>query len=410
MSESIMHAYARTKNALLWMSLSNEPFVVLYALIPFILRKELGISLTQLSILASLRPVLSIFSFYWSARLTNQRHRLRQNLMSAWLLARLPFLFVPWIDHSWYLIFCCALYELLNKSGNPAFIEILKINLAKDSRENLYTLCFVLSFLESILLGFLIGGILNSSLISWQILLGFASLIGLTSLFAQMQIPIPPPEEKEPLPAPSSVGKILLPWKDALKILKNRPQFFRFQCGFMIGGIGLMLATPSVSLFFVDVLQLSHGEISMGKSILMGVGVTLSSYLWKQMLAREQTENLLRNILIGFGFYLFSLYLASFYLFFFYFAHILYGIAQSGSHLLWNLSGPIFAGTEDSSQFSRVNILMVGLRGAITPALGGLLCSLLGPIPVIVIGSFICFGGACFMYMTKEAKMHEAEF
>jgi hypothetical protein len=53
----------KTKKALLWMSLSNEPFVVLYAILPFILRKDLNASLVQLSILASLRPVLSIFSF-----------------------------------------------------------------------------------------------------------------------------------------------------------------------------------------------------------------------------------------------------------------------------------------------------------------------------------------------------------
>lgn len=86
---------SKTIRALLWMSISNEPFVALYAIIPFIIRKDLAASLVQLSILASLRPVLSIFSFYWSANLTRQKHRLRSNLIGAWGLARLPFLFVP---------------------------------------------------------------------------------------------------------------------------------------------------------------------------------------------------------------------------------------------------------------------------------------------------------------------------
>lgn len=50
---------SKTIRALLWMSISNEPFVVLYAILPFIMRKDLAASLLQLSILASLRPVLS---------------------------------------------------------------------------------------------------------------------------------------------------------------------------------------------------------------------------------------------------------------------------------------------------------------------------------------------------------------
>ena len=81
----------------------------------------------------------------------------------------------------------------------------------------------------------------------------------------------------------------------------------------------------------------------------------------------------------------------------FYLSFILYGIAQAGSHLLWNLSGALFAGEEDSSPYSRVNILMVGLRGRVVPAIGGLLCDLVGPGPMLVLGSLICFGGVVYM-------------
>jgi hypothetical protein len=67
----------QTRRALLWMNLSHEPFVVLYTLLPFIIRKDLHASLLQISILTALRPVLPLFSFYWSANLSRQRHRLR---------------------------------------------------------------------------------------------------------------------------------------------------------------------------------------------------------------------------------------------------------------------------------------------------------------------------------------------
>ncbi len=394
--------YEKTKKALLWMSLSNEPFVVLYALIPFIIRKELGVSLLQLSLLASLRPVLSIFSFYWSANLTVQRHRLRHNLISAWLFARLPFLFVPWIESSWYLIFCCAGYELLNKSGNPALMEILKTNLEKEKREKIYTLCFVLGFLEGILLGFLIGNLLNQQFFPWQGLFAITAIISLSSIFVQIQIPLPPIQPIRPPNRSSLIVTILSPWQEAFSLLKMNPDFLRFQYGFMIGGIGLMLATPSLSLFCVDYLHLTHQEITVGRSILMGLGVSGSSYLWRRMLSQQNADQLLSNILIGFSLYLTCLYLAVFHLYFFYIAHILYGLSQAGSHLLWNLSGPLFSGHEESSQYSRVNILMVGLRGAIAPAVGGALCSLLGPAPIILISAAICLTGAFYMFKTKK--------
>ncbi len=391
----------KTKNALIWMSLSNEPFVVLYAILPFIIRKDLGASLVQLSILASLRPVLSIFSFYWSANLTRQRHLLRSNLIGAWLLARLPFLFVPWINDAWYIIFCCGVYELLNRSGNPALIELLKVNLQKDPRERIYNLCFVLSFLESILLGFMITGLLSKNVFPWQVLFGIAALIGLSSVFAQMQVPLPANLKISPVVRQKFSDKIITPWKEAFALLKLKPDFLRFQFGFMLGGTGLMLASPSLSVFCVDLLRLTHSEITLGRSVLMGVGVTISSYFWRQMISKQKTEPLLRNVLVGFSMYLCCLYLAGVNLLFFYIAFLLYGLAQAGSHLLWNLSGPLFAGSEDSSQYSRVNILMVGLRGSIAPALGGILCNYFGPGAVILLGSAICLSGVAYVLMTR---------
>lgn len=411
MSKYAISIGEKTKSALVWMSLSNEPFAVLYAIIPFIIRKDLSASLTQLSILASLRPVLSIFSFYWSANLTRKRHQLRSNLIGAWLLARLPFIFVPWINNAWYVIFCCASYELLNKSGNPALMEILKVNLQKDPRERIYNLCFVLSFLESILLGFVIKCLLDANIFSWQILFGMTTLISLSSIFAQLQVPLPLAQSLDSDEKQKFTEKIFTPWKEAFILLKSKPNFFRFQCGFMLGGIGLMLASPSLSLFCVDFLRLSHAEITTGRSVFMGIGVIISAYFWRRMISKQKIDQLLQSILIGFSLYLTCLYLAgTINLLFFYFAFILYGLAQAGSHLLWNLSGPLFAGNEDSSQFSRVNILMVGLRGLTIPALGGILCNYCGPSPILLIGAGICLGGACYMLMTSPKKEPIAQF
>ena len=394
--------HRKTRLALLWMNLSNEPFVVLYTLLPFILRKDLGASLLQISILTALRPVLPVFSFYWSANLTNKKHLLRSNLIGAWVLARLPFLFVPWIHNGWYLILCCAVYEFFNKSGIPALMEILKINLPKESRENTYTFYFVLSFVESILLGLFMGGLLDLHQRSWQFLCCFTALIGLSSIFLQIRVPIPKKELLNTIPPLPIKKRLIQPWEEALTLLKTRPDFANFQYGFMAGGFGLMLISPSLSIFYVDSLKIDHSQLITGRSILMGLGIVISSYFWKKAMSRLSVSQLTSRILVGFGLFPLILILSLINMQWFYLSFIFYGIAQAGSHLLWNLSGTLFAADEDSSPFYRVNILMVGLRGIIAPVLGGLMCKFLGPVPTLVLGALICLGGA--LYMRSSSK------
>jgi predicted MFS family arabinose efflux permease len=387
----------KTRRVLLWMNLSHEPFVVLYALLPFIFRKDLGASLLQISILTALRPLLPVFSFYWSSHLTSRRVSLKTNLIVAWALARIPFLFVPWIDNPWYLIFCCGVFELFNKSGIPALIEILKINIPKEGREKTYSFYFVLSFLESILLGIFMAKVLDQYSSAWKILCAASALLGLSSIFVQMSVPVPemePPKKKEKLSLSTS---IVQPWKEAFALLKSNREFTQFQYGFMIGGVSLMLIAPSLSIFYVDTLKLSHSDIVTGRSILMGIGIVLSSFIWRRLLAKKSVAELTRWILVGFSLFPLSLLLTPFHMFWFYFSFFLYGIAQAGSHLLWNLSGTIFSGQDDSSPYTRVNILMVGLRGAVAPALGGIVCDLFGPVPMLMIGAAVCLGGVAFM-------------
>ena len=190
---------------------------------------------------------------------------------------------------------------------------------------------------------------------------------------------------------------LIQPWKEAFELLKTRPDFAHFQWGFMMGGFGLMLIAPSLSIFFVDHLNLEHGQIVTGRSILMGVGIVLSSQFWRQGMSKGSITGLTKMILIGFALFPLVLSFSQYHMYWFYLAFIIYGVAQAGSHLLWNLSGTLFAKEEDSAPFSRVNILMLGLRGAVAPALGGLLCEWHGPLPVFGLGALCCLGGAWYM-------------
>ncbi|NRA90325.1 MAG: hypothetical protein HRU43_04275 [Simkaniaceae bacterium] len=77
-----------TRLAFIWMQIATEPFLAFYTLLLFILRKDLNATPLQISVLATLRPVLSVLSFYWSANLLRERSKLLSNF-SVFLLFRM---------------------------------------------------------------------------------------------------------------------------------------------------------------------------------------------------------------------------------------------------------------------------------------------------------------------------------
>lgn len=392
--------FRKTKAALLWTSLLNEPFLALYALMPFILRKDLEASMFQISLFSMLKPTVSVFSFYWSSWVACRKDRLRSNLIGAGLLARVPFLCVPFIDSVWFLIFAGAIYMLFSRAGIPAWMEILKLNMPRKPREKLFSVSQSLAFAEGILIALALGVLLDSYTSSWKVLFMLSALLGIFSTVIQGNLPIR--GEKSAKVEGCAPLHLIKPWKEAWQLLKERPDFARFQIGFMAGGAGYMLIIPALALYYADVLNLSHTDMALGRCLFMGLGYVFSSPGWAWLLNRYEFPRLTSVICIGFGIFPLLIICASTSLFWFFLAFFLWGVVQAGSHLLWNLSGTVYAGNGDSSPYTSVNILTVGLRGCVAPLLGGILCDLLGPIPVFLLGMAAClYGGWHLLYAYK---------
>jgi predicted MFS family arabinose efflux permease len=402
----------KTRRALLLMGLLNEPLVGLFSLLPFILRKDLKATLFQISIFTMLRPIMSVFSFYWSSRLTKRSSKLRSNLIGAWFLARVPFLFFPFINNIWYFIFSGAIYFLFYRASTPALMEILKVNLSKDSREKTFSFSSALNFSLSIAIGLVIGTILDSYNYSWKTLFFISSLIGLSAILLHLRLPVngevsqlkSNSYQKEPLSQ-----QILQPWKKSLELIKLRPDFLHFQKGFMAGGIGLMFMSPALILFYVDILHLNHSAVAISRLILMGFGFIIVSSIWRRSLSKYSIEKLTSILCFGFGLFPLITICAQSSILWLYAAFFLYGITQAGSHLIWHLSGLFFAGKENSYNYTTVNILAVGLRGLIAPLIGGILCNFFGPIFVLLLGSLCCFYG-CFIMLYKKSYDLDAAY
>lgn len=375
-----------TKRALLFMSIAGEPLVVLYTLLPFILRKDLHATPLQISLFVSLKPIVAIFSFYLTSTLAKRGNGISGHLRGAWFLAYIPFLFFPFLDSFWYLLFAASFYQLFSKVVTPMSMELLKQHLPKEPRGRFFSWSFLLCFLESTLLGLLIGSLLDHNPSNWRLFAGGAALIALSSFFIQKKIPV----TDSPASILQKTGKsnpLLDPVKESLQLMEQNVEFKQFQWGFMIGGSALMFMAPALPLFYADSLALSHETISTARFLFMAIGVAASSFFWRVFLERRSVNQLMPWVTLGFALFPLLLLLATYQLACLNTAFFVYGVAQAGSHLIWHLSGTIFSKNQDSSPFTALNILLQGVRGLVAPFLGGLICSFFGAVPVLLIGS-----------------------
>ena len=369
--------------------LLNAPFWVLHMLLPFILAKELDATPWQIACLTSLRPIVSLLSWYWSVPIQKRRDRLISNIVWANVLGHVPFLFVPLIPNSWFFIFASAVYMLFYRGVNPAWMEILKINVPEESRRTLFAFGSAVYHVGGCILAIGIGWLLDDYQNVWYWLFPLTTVLALGASLIQVNLPIKLEKVIHQTPVSSSFS-FINPWKDAWHLMKRRPDFMYFQIGFMLGGGGLMLWQPALPQFFFTVLKANYKELSLAITLCKSIGYTLALPIWTRLMSRIDIFLFSGIVTAIAALSPLSLMIAPLNIVWLYVAYLLYGIMQAGSEMSWNLSGPIFSKQEDSSLYSGVNVLTVGLRGCFAPAIGGLLCYLTNESIVLVIGSLLC--------------------
>jgi hypothetical protein len=390
----------QTRRAFLWGQLLNAPFWGLYGLLSFILYKDLGATPLELAVFVTLKPAVSLISLYWSAPVHQRPDRLRSNMLWGGLLARLPFFFTPFVHSSWLLIAAAAFYLMLNRAVVPAWMEIMRRNMCTDGHSSAVAHGSTISYLGGLLLPCVMAPWMDMTAEAWRWLCPMLTLVSCLGLLFQLRLPI---LGDVPVAAIKSYRGLIEPWREAVLLLKLRPDFARYQLGFFLGGAGLMLLQPALPQIYVDQLRLSYTELALAIAACKGVGFAVASPFWKRWLPNAR---FFRPVaLVTFLASLFPLILlgAQLHCAWLYVAYLGYGIMQAGSELYWHLTGPIFSEKEDSTIYSSVNVAAVGVRGAVFPVLGSLICSLWNPATALLFGSLLCLGGTGILLLRQRA-------
>ncbi|MGM0440318.1 MAG: MFS transporter [Chlamydiota bacterium] len=400
--------FNRTRAAVLWTEILSEPLWTVYNFLAVILYKDLDATTLQVSIFTTLKPMVAIFSLYWSFSILSRRDKLIPNVVWAGILGRLPFFFFPYVNSPWFLIGSAAFFMMLRRGGLPAWMEVIKLNLPQGHRDKVFSLSSAFAYVEGILLSVGVGMVLNNNSHAWRWLFPATAAIGIIAVLIQSRLPINGLALNYSLPVhvPRLKDRIVEPWRQALRLIKERPDFAHFQWCFMISGFALMIIMPALPIFFVDILGISYLDLAIAIGICKGIGFALSSTLWSRALNKWGIYPIIAMVSALFGVFPVLILFTQAGMGWFYLAYFIYGVAQGGSHLCWHMSGPIFARDEDSSLFSSINVVMVGVRGCIGPMLGGILCMVAGVRVVMPLAALLSFLAALKMstYHRKSCR------
>ncbi len=403
----------RTRAAFIWTRILGVPFWGLVNLLSIILYKDMHITPLQITVILALKPMSALLAPYWSATIYQRPDRVISNLVWANILRYLPFLFIPWIQSPWLIIAAFGAYMMLYRGVIPAWMEMVKCNLPERARERLVAYGSTIDYCGTALLPLLLGTLLDGYNASWRWLFPATAAVALISTWFLYRIPSQGIRITEhPVKEGGWTlfkGHLLKPWKQSWEIVRENRGFAQFQLGFMLGGAGLMIMQPALPIFFVDILELSYTKLLLALTLAKGIGFAVTSPFWVRLFRKLNIYFFAGLVTVLAALFPFILLSAQMHIMLLYFAYGLYGMMQAGSELSWHMSGPVFAQDKDSSTFSATNVLTVGVRGCVAPALGALILSLTNSTVVMLVGSAFCFLATQQLYRYHRSRKTQAQ-
>ena len=392
--------HQRTSSAFLSSRLLGIPFNAIFNLLLIILYRDLHATPLQITIAIALRPVASLLAPYWSASINARDNSLIKKLSIANSLKFVPFLFTPFLDNPWFYVLSFGFYIMLTRGMIPSWMEVLKKNVQGMSMEKVFAYGSAFEYIGGAMLPLMFGFLLDMDGEVWRYIFPATAVIGMLSAVLINRIPSTSTEQKKE--ERTFKQHLANPWKESYNLLRRRPDFLKFQIGFMWGGAGLMVFQPVLPKFFVDVLDLSYLEVATALTVCKGIGFALTSPLWIKAYRKMEFFQFSRLVIFLIAIFPLCLSISQFSLIWLYVAYFAYGIMQVGSEMSWNLSGPVFAKDEDSSIYSVANVLAGGIRGCIFPLMGTLLYEVTNATTVLLLGSAFCLVAT---YQLKSSRV-----
>lgn len=360
-----------------------SPLETLFLLLVFILSKDFGLTPFQLTLLASIKPISSLFSFYVSSAIFERPQSIRSYLLINNCVGALPCLLYPFIENVWFYIGSFAVFMITTRASLPAWIEVLKRNLAASDLSTTVSRGNSVFYLTNILLSPLLCFFMDQQADLWRYLFASFGVLTLLNMFLVLFIELG--DAKVP-----KITSLIEPLKKGYTLLRENPPFAHCLVMYFLGGVAIIGSQAILPTYFKDNLDLSYSQLGMAFSFCKGVSFILTSPHWSRYSVRLSLYHL--NCLANLFSVLFFVCLMTAtrdHTIWLYIGYMFYGTMSAGHELSSNLSGPFFSGTKNSTIYSSLNLGLSGLRGCICPFLCALLFAYTDSMTVFTVCALI---------------------
>ncbi|MCK4524159.1 MFS transporter [candidate division WOR-3 bacterium] len=367
-----------------------------------ILKKTLGGTPFEITILTMIMPFSNFFSVYFAPIIKKSQHK-SLLFMIIGIFGRMSLVFIAFINTAIPFMLILFVYFVFNAFLSPLMNSMLQLNIRADKRGKLFGYMNSLTTLAAVIVSIIAGKLLDIDENFFKLLFTAAGISGFVSCYLLSKIRF---KKKMQIDSSlvSSKFDILYPFKNMLHIFKNDKKYLFFESSFFVYGMGFLVILPALPIFFVDVMKMDYTQISMAKGVIGQFFMVLIMPFIGSL--HDRTNPMIFSSVTFFtlAFYPLILILAPSNQYMnpihiVYISFFIFSLAMSGVIIVWNLGSIYFAGNTYSSDYQSIHVTLTGVRGLLAPLLGYLVIKYIGVMQVFYLSSFFFFISSFMMIL-----------
>jgi len=349
-----------------------------------ILRRELGASPFQLSVLASGSAACLLLSL-WLARVVDSRRPLPYVVWPGFL-ARGLFLLVPFIATPWPFVGVLVAGTLLSTVSGPAQTALVERVYPREERGRALGTVRVVGAPVAIGLALAAGQLLGYLGHRW--VFAAAGLAGMAAALRQRRLPVPEASPDTAHPRPRLL--------DAWHMVREDHAYRRVLLASFLFGSGVWLMMPANPILLADVVRATPAQVGVLAAVAAGAAL-VGNLVWGRLVDQHSSLPALRVVYLV-GTLTPLIYYGASRLATTPWVLLAGAVAESLMHtgldLVWMLAMIELGGKDRTTQYAAIGATMAGVRGVLGPLLSALLLETAGLQVVYLVAAGLMACGA----------------
>jgi MFS family permease len=361
-----------------------------------ILRRDLGASAFQLSVLASAGAACLLFSLGVS-RLVDSRRPLPWVVWPGFL-ARGVFVLVPFVDSPWPFMGVLATGTLLNTVAGPAHTALVEQLYPRSERGRALATVRVIGAVMAIALALVAGYLIGR--FGHRALFAVAGVAGMASALWQRRLPVPSAADEAAQARPRLA--------EAWRVVRHDARYRRVLVASSIFGTGIWIMMPANPILLADVMHAAPGHVG-GLSAAAAAAALVGNVVWGRLVDRRSAVSVLRIV------YMLGTLTPLVYVTVSVVARspwalvagsVIESLMHTGLDLVWMLTVIELGGRHRTTQYAAIAATLAGVRGVVGPLLSALVIETLGLRAVYLIAAALMAGGAWIVGHAQKAPRY----